>query len=58
MDLFLPWILSYLIDVIVPREQIPKLLFFRRADAALLHGSMGWQCLPTTCERHGVARGL
>lgn len=28
MDLFLPWILSYLIDVIVPREQIPEIIFF------------------------------
>lgn len=28
MDLFLPWILSYLIDVIVPREQISEIIFF------------------------------
>lgn len=28
MDLFLPWILSYLIDVIVPREQISEILLF------------------------------
>ena len=28
MDLFLPWILSYLIDVIVPKESIGKILFY------------------------------
>ena len=27
MDLFLPWILSYLIDVIVPRENMGEILF-------------------------------
>ncbi len=28
MDLFLPWILSYLIDVIVPRENMGEILFY------------------------------
>lgn len=28
MDLFLPWILSYLIDVIVPREHVGEILFY------------------------------
>lgn len=28
MDLFLPWILSYLIDVIVPRRSIREILFY------------------------------
>ena len=28
MDLFLPWILSYLIDVIVPKESIGEILFY------------------------------
>ena len=28
MDLFLPWILSYLIDVIVPKENMRKILFY------------------------------
>lgn len=28
MDLFLPWILSYLIDVIVPRKHMSEILFF------------------------------
>lgn len=28
MDLFLPWILSYLIDVVVPREHIGEILFY------------------------------
>src|SRR5699024_2999528 len=28
MDLFLPWILSYLIDVIVPRRNMTEILFY------------------------------
>lgn len=28
MDLFLPWILSYLIDVIVPKKNMAEILFY------------------------------
>ena len=54
MDLFLPWILSYLIDVIVPRENMGGNSVLWISDAGLFRDGLGGKC---HCQPDGFPGG-
>ena len=42
MDMFLPWILSYLIDVIVPKKNMAEILFYGFFNVSMFCSCLVW----------------